>query len=35
LEAKVVYLDADLDIALVKVEGKDFPHLACCVAGGR
>jgi S1-C subfamily serine protease len=23
-----VYLDADLDIALVKVEGKDFPHLA-------
>ncbi len=28
LEAKVVYLDADLDIALVKVEGKDFPHLA-------
>ncbi len=28
LEAKVVYIDADLDIALVKVEGKDFPHLA-------
>src|SRR4029077_9939339 len=28
LEARVVYLDADLDIALVKVEGKDFPHLA-------
>jgi S1-C subfamily serine protease len=28
VEAKVVYLDADLDIALVKVEGKDFPHLA-------
>jgi len=28
LEAKVVYLDADLDIALVKVEGKEFPHLA-------
>src|SRR5580658_223516 len=28
LEAKVVYVDADLDIALAKVEGKDFPHLA-------
>jgi len=28
LEAKVVYIDADLDIALVKVEGKQFPHLA-------
>jgi S1-C subfamily serine protease len=28
LEAKVVYIDADLDIALVKVEGKNFPHLA-------
>ncbi|HXJ03926.1 MAG TPA: trypsin-like peptidase domain-containing protein [Candidatus Acidoferrum sp.] len=28
LEAKVVYLDADLDIALVKVPGTDFPHLA-------
>ena len=28
LEAKVVYVDADLDIALVKVEGKNFPHLA-------
>jgi S1-C subfamily serine protease len=28
LEAKVVYIDADLDIALAKVEGKDFPHLA-------
>jgi len=27
LEAKVVYIDADLDIALAKVEGKDFPHL--------
>ncbi|MGH9644530.1 MAG: trypsin-like peptidase domain-containing protein [Terriglobales bacterium] len=27
LEAKVVYVDADLDIALVKVEGEDFPHL--------
>ena len=27
LEAKVVYVDADLDIALAKVEGKDFPHL--------
>lgn len=28
LEAKVVYIDADLDIALAKVEGKEFPHLA-------
>ena len=28
LEAKVVYIDADLDIALVKVEGRDFPCLA-------
>ncbi len=28
LEARVVYIDADLDIALVKVEGKDFPHLS-------
>jgi S1-C subfamily serine protease len=28
LDAKVVYIDADLDIALVKVEGKEFPHLA-------
>jgi S1-C subfamily serine protease len=28
LEAKVVYIDADLDIALAKVEGKDFPHLS-------
>jgi len=27
LEAKVVYIDGDLDIALVKVDGKDFPHL--------
>ncbi|MGB8456661.1 MAG: trypsin-like peptidase domain-containing protein [Candidatus Acidiferrum sp.] len=27
LEAKVVYIDPDLDIALVKVEGTDFPHL--------
>jgi S1-C subfamily serine protease len=28
LEAKVVYIDADLDIALAKVEGKDFPRLS-------
>ena len=28
LDAKVVYVDPDLDIALVKVEGKNFPHLA-------
>ena len=27
LEAKVVYIDADLDIALAKVEGAGFPHL--------
>jgi S1-C subfamily serine protease len=27
LEAKVVYVDPDLDIALVKVEGKNFAHL--------
>jgi serine protease Do len=33
LEAKVVYIDADLDIALAKVEGKDFPHLALADAG--
>jgi serine protease Do len=28
LEAKVVYIDADLDIALARVDGKNFPHLA-------
>jgi S1-C subfamily serine protease len=28
LEAKVVYIDPELDIALAKVEGSDFPHLA-------
>ncbi len=27
LEAKVVYIDADLDIALAKVQGSGFPHL--------
>ncbi|MGC1485884.1 MAG: trypsin-like peptidase domain-containing protein [Candidatus Acidiferrum sp.] len=27
LEAKVVYIDPDLDVALAKVEGRDFPHL--------
>lgn len=27
LEAKVVYIDGELDIAFAKVEGKDFPHL--------
>jgi serine protease Do len=27
LEAKVVYVDAELDIALAKVEGTGFPHL--------
>jgi len=28
LEAKVVYIDSDMDIALVKVEGTGFQHLA-------
>lgn len=28
LEAKVVYIGADLEFALAKVEGKDFPRLA-------
>jgi S1-C subfamily serine protease len=28
LEAKVVYIDPDLDIALAKVPGTNFPHLA-------
>lgn len=27
LEAKVVYVDADLDIAFAKVQGEEFPHL--------
>jgi S1-C subfamily serine protease len=27
LEAKVVYIDPELDIALAKVQGMDFPHL--------
>jgi serine protease Do len=27
LVAKIVYVDADLDIALAKVEGSGFPHL--------
>jgi S1-C subfamily serine protease len=27
LEAKVVYIDGDLDIALAKVQGSHFPHL--------
>jgi len=27
LEAKVVYIDPDLDIALLKVDGNNFPHL--------
>ncbi|MGB8475138.1 MAG: trypsin-like peptidase domain-containing protein [Candidatus Acidiferrum sp.] len=27
LEAKIVYIDPDLDVALAKVEGKNFPHL--------
>jgi S1-C subfamily serine protease len=28
LQAEVVYIDADLDIALAKVDGESFPHLA-------
>ncbi len=28
LDAKVVYIDPDMDIALVKVDGMGFPHLA-------
>jgi serine protease Do len=32
LEAKVVYIDADLDIALTKVEGQHFPRLALAEA---
>jgi len=32
VEAKVVYIDPDLDIALAKVDGKDFPHLALAEA---
>lgn len=27
LEAKVVYIDSDIDFALVKAEGRGFPHL--------
>jgi S1-C subfamily serine protease len=32
LEAKVVYVDGELDIALAKVEGKNFPHLTLAEA---
>jgi S1-C subfamily serine protease len=32
LEAKVVYIDGDLDIALVKVPGENFPHLTLAAA---
>ena len=32
LDGKVVYIDEDLDIALVKVEGSVFPHLALAAA---
>src|SRR5712692_11168626 len=34
LEAKVVYIDADLDIALTKVAGENFPRLALGDAAG-
>src|SRR5713101_2762073 len=34
LEAKVVYIDADLDIALAKVAGENFPRLALGDAAG-
>jgi hypothetical protein len=33
LDAKVVYIDPDRDIALAKVDGDDFPHLSLAVAG--
>jgi S1-C subfamily serine protease len=33
IPAKVVYVDADRDIALVKAEGSDFPHLTLAAAG--
>lgn len=32
LEAKVAYIDEDLDIALLKVPGENFPHLALASA---
>jgi S1-C subfamily serine protease len=34
LQAKVVYVDPDLDIALAKVDGENFPHLALAEATG-
>ncbi len=34
LEAEVVYLDPDLDIALVKVQGENLPHLTLADAAG-
>ena len=33
LDAKVVYIDPDRDVALAKIDGEDFPHLALAVAG--
>jgi S1-C subfamily serine protease len=33
LDAKVVYIDPDRDIALAKINGDEFPHLALAVAG--
>lgn len=33
IDAKVVYVDADLDVALVKVEGGSFPHLSLADVG--
>ncbi len=33
VQAKVVYIDSDLDIALAKVEGEGLPHLALADAG--
>jgi S1-C subfamily serine protease len=33
LEAKVVYIDPEMDIALVKVPGTNFPHLALTDTG--
>jgi S1-C subfamily serine protease len=34
LDAKVVYIDPDRDIALAKADGDEFPHLALAVAAG-
>ena len=33
LEADIIHIDTERDIALVKVEGDDFPHLSLAAAG--